>query len=114
MSAAHPWGIIFPVTAVAALIACRLLIHKGRDLHAFIASGASLYAVLGAVAFGLYPYVLPARNPDNGLTAIAAAAPRESLQSALYWWIPGMLLVTGYFYYVYSKLPKKVSIGDEE
>ena len=63
--------------------------------------------MLAAAAFGLYPYVLPARNPEHGLTAFAAAAPRESLQSALYWWIPGMLLVAGYFSYIYSETAEK-------
>ncbi|HEX4796893.1 MAG TPA: cytochrome d ubiquinol oxidase subunit II [Humisphaera sp.] len=112
--AAHPWAIIFPLGAASALIASRVLMRNGRDLQAFIASGASLYAALVAAAFGLHPYVLPARNPALGLTAIAAAAPRESLQLALYWWIPGMLLVAGYFFYVYSKLPPKVSVAEEE
>ena len=112
--AAHRWGVVFPLAAAAALAACRVLRRKRRDIQAFLASGVLLYVVLAGAAFGLYPYVLPARNPEHGLTAFAAAAPRGSLQWALCWWIPGMLLVAGYFAYIYSKLPTKFLIGGEE
>jgi cytochrome d ubiquinol oxidase subunit II len=112
--AAHPWGIIFPLGAMAALVGCLLLQRRGLALRALIASGVSLYAALASAAFGLYPYVLPARSPEYGLTAFAAAAPRASLQLALCWWIPGILLVGCYFAYIYSKMPQKFSIGEEE
>jgi len=113
-AAAHPWGILFPLSAAAALVSCFLLLRRGSALHALIASGVLLYAVLASAAFGLYPYVLPARSPEHGLTAFTAAAPRGSLQLALCWWIPGMLLVACYFAYIYSKLPPKFLIGGEE
>jgi cytochrome d ubiquinol oxidase subunit II len=45
-AAAHPWGILLPLSAAAALVGCLLLRRRGRALHALIASGASLYAVL--------------------------------------------------------------------
>jgi cytochrome d ubiquinol oxidase subunit II len=111
---AHPWGIILLLAAGAALYWCRSLRQRGRTLQAYLASGLSLYAMLACTAFGLYPYVLPARIPEHGLTAFKAAAPPESLKLALCWWIPGILLVGCYFAYVYSKMPSKFSIGVEE
>jgi cytochrome bd ubiquinol oxidase subunit II len=111
---AHPWGVIFPLGALAALVGCLPLRRRGLALRALIASGVSLYAALASAAFGIYPYVLPARRPEHGLTAFAAAAPRGSLKLALCWWIPGMLLVGCYFAYIYSKIPRKFSIGEEE
>ena len=111
---AHPWGVVFPLGCAVALIASAMLRRRGRDLQAFIASGLSLYAVLACAAFGLYPYVLPARNPEYGLTAFKAAAPRSSLELALCWWIPGVLIAASYFAYIYSKMPAKFSIATEE
>jgi cytochrome d ubiquinol oxidase subunit II len=104
---AHPWGVILLLGAGAALAWCRSLRRRGRTLKAYIASGLSLYAILNCTAFALYPYVLPARIPEHGLTAFKAAAPRESLQLALCWWIPAALLVACYFAYVYCKMPSK-------
>lgn len=111
---AHPWGVVFPLVAAAAMTGCWLLRVRGRALHAYVLSGVALYAMLASAAFGLYPYLLPGRQPERGLTAIAAAAPHSALQIALYWWIPGVLLACGYFVYVYSTLPATFSIGDEK
>lgn len=111
---AHPWGILLPLGAAAALVGTRALHRRGRAFQAFVASSAALYAVLACAAFGLYPYVLPARIPDHGLTAFQAAAPRASLELALRWWIPGILLAGCYFIYVYSRMPRKFSIGGDE
>jgi cytochrome d ubiquinol oxidase subunit II len=111
---AHPWGVILLLGAGASLAWCRSLRQRGRTLQAYIASGLSLYAILTCAAFGLYPYVLPARIPEHGLTAFKAAAPRESLKLALCWWIPAALLVACYFAYVYSKMPSKFPLDVEE
>jgi cytochrome bd ubiquinol oxidase subunit II len=111
---AHPWGVILLLGAGASLAWCRSLRQRGRTLQAYIASGLSLYAILTCTAFGLYPYVLPARNPEHGLTAFKAAAPRQSLELGLCWWIPAALLVACYFAFVYSKMPSKFPLDVEE
>jgi cytochrome bd ubiquinol oxidase subunit II len=111
--AARWWGLVLPVAAVAALVGSRVLLQRGCALRAYVASGVSLYAVMGCVAFGLYPYVLAARDPGQGLTVFAAAAPRGSLELALWWWVPAFLIVGSYFAYVYSKMPEKFSVGSE-
>lgn len=110
---AHPWGVLFPLAAVAALGACLWLRRRARALPAFVASGLALYAALASAAFGLHPYVLPAREPARGLTAAAAAASRSGLELALWWWIPGLILVSAYFAYVYTHMPNKGSVEDE-
>ena len=66
--------------------------------------------MVATAAIGVYPYILPGRNPAFGLTASDAAAPSGGLIVALYWWIPGMLMVCGYFAYMYSRMPAKFSI----
>ena len=68
-----------------------------------------------AAAAGLYPYVLPARNPQWGLTIARVASSPESMTLALLWWIPGMVLVGIYTYFVYGKiLPTRLSLAHEE
>jgi cytochrome d ubiquinol oxidase subunit II len=100
------WGYVFPLLAVAGLVAMRLL--KGRD--AFLSSCLFLAAMLASAAFGLYPYVLPSSgDPALGLTVQNTAAARYGLAIGLAWFIPGMLLTAAYFVYTYRSFSGKVS-----
>ena len=81
-------------------------------MRAFLASSAYLYGMLASVAVSVYPFVLPARDPSLGLTAKAAAAGQTGLVAGLTWWVPGILIACGYFVYLYSTMPAKVSVHD--
>jgi cytochrome bd ubiquinol oxidase subunit II len=76
--------------------------HFHPETKALRGNALSLYAMICAAA-GLYPYVLPASNPQSGLTISWVASSPESMTLALYWWIPGMILVGLYTYFVYSR-----------
>jgi cytochrome d ubiquinol oxidase subunit II len=113
--AAHPWGLVFPLIAIAGLLAARLP-RRGRtaELRPFLGSCAYLAGMLSSAAFGLYPYVLPANtDPARGLTVQAAAAPVHGLRIGLAWWIPGMMLAAVYFTYVYRRFRGKASLAGE-
>lgn len=110
--AARPWGVVFVGLAVAGLIGACLLRKQGRPLGAFLSSAAYLYGMVALAAIGIYPYVLPGRNPTFGLTVHDAAAWQTGLVVAMYWWVPGMLLACGYFIYLYSTMPAKFSVHD--
>ncbi|MHC4079662.1 MAG: cytochrome d ubiquinol oxidase subunit II [Planctomycetota bacterium] len=111
--AARPWTAGFAVVALAALVTVLTAHLVGRSRVAFLASAAYLYGLIGCAAAGIYPYVLPAREPGLGLTAEAAAAPMPGLVIALYWWIPGMLLVCTYTWLItYRSLPDKFTLED--
>jgi len=111
--AGQPWGAVFPLAAILGLAGIVLHRSRQRDARAFLASCAYLAGMLAAVAFGLYPYVLPARPASElGLTATAVAAPVHGLWIGLAWWIPGILLAAGYFTYVYRSFRGKVTVGD--
>ena len=105
----RPWGVIFPLVAVGALIALRRSLGRQRELGAFLASCAYLLGMLTSAVFGLYPWVLPA-GPDASLslTVSEAATTDYGLGVGLVWWIPGMLLVTGYFVHAYRSFAGKV------
>lgn len=110
--AAHPWGYVFPLLAVAGLIGIRVL-HR-HSLAPFLCSSLFIIGMLTSAAFGLFPYVLPSNlDPRLGLTVYNAAAAPYGLKVGLVWFIPGMLLATGYFIYTYRSFAGKVSLENE-
>lgn len=108
---AYPWGFIFPALALSGLIAVTILSARRSDLRAFLASSLYIAGMLCSAAFGVFPYVLSSNGKtDYGLTVYNAAAPRYGLVVGLCWWIPGMLLATGYSVFVYRRLAGKVHV----
>jgi cytochrome d ubiquinol oxidase subunit II len=109
---ARPWGYLFPLLAVAGLIGMRVIQRRG--LAPFLCSSLFIVGMLTSAAFGLYPYVLPSNtDPRLGLTVYNAAAAPYGLKVGLAWFIPGMLLTTGYFVYTYRSFAGKVSLEEE-
>ncbi|MDP8990731.1 MAG: cytochrome d ubiquinol oxidase subunit II [Acidobacteriota bacterium] len=98
---ARPWGIVFPAAGVVALALVRAWMARGTSA-AFLASCGFIAAMLASAAFGLYPYVLVARGEARwGLTISNAAAAGYGLQAGMWWFVPGMVLVVGYFVFTY-------------
>jgi cytochrome d ubiquinol oxidase subunit II len=101
---ARPWGYVFPVAALIALVLARVWTVRGRAGHAFLASSAFIAAMLSSAAFGIYPYVLPSRpDPNLSLTVSNSAAPAYGLGVGLAWWIPGIVLAIAYFFFTYRR-----------
>jgi cytochrome d ubiquinol oxidase subunit II len=104
-----PLGLIFPAIALAGLLGMRLYTSKQTELLAFLSSTLYIGGMLTSAAYGLFPYVLPARgSASDGLTVYNSAAGQYGLQIGLMWWIPGMILVTAYFIFTYRQLAGKV------
>jgi cytochrome d ubiquinol oxidase subunit II len=112
---ARPWGAVVPIASFLAIFTS-LFWHRRRMAGAaFLTSALSLYAMICSAAAGLYPYVLPARIAQHGLTVSQVASSPESLTLALYWWIPGMILVAAYTFFVYCKfLPARLAEVQEK
>jgi len=108
---ARPWGAVFPALALGGLGAVAMLLRRGRVRAAFAGSATYLIGMLGSAAFGIFPYVLPARDPERGLTLYAAASGAHGLRVALWWWVPGVALAAGYAIYLYRRLDP-VSVDD--
>src|SRR5207244_10982255 len=71
--AAQPWGWLFPLVAAGGLASAQAFRARGRALHAFLGSSASLAGMMAAIAFSLYPFLLPSStDPARGLTAQSA------------------------------------------
>ncbi len=111
---ASPAYFLLPALAVAGLAVVAWGVARDRPRAAFLACATYLVGMLASAAAGLYPYVLPS-NGDlaRGLTAHAVAAPAAGLRIGLMWWIPGMLLASGYFVYLYRRFAGKVSAEGE-
>jgi cytochrome d ubiquinol oxidase subunit II len=109
-----PWGFVFPLLAVAGIAGVRFELVKRDELKAFFASCAYLTGMLTSVVFGLYPLVLPARNPIYSLSVASAKAGDYGLKVGAVWWAIGILLVTGYFTYVYRSFAGKVAVAKDQ
>lgn len=108
----HPWGYVFPILAAAGLAGILLHHRAGREMLAFLSSCAYLAGMLLSVVFGLYPNVLPSNaDPTRSLTIYNAAAPEYGLRIGLWWFIPGMILVAGYFTFAYRHQAGKVKVS---
>jgi len=99
------WPVLFaiPLATAAALVVNMLAVRRGDDGRAFIASSAYIASILASVAAGLYPLLLPASagSGATGLDIYNAAAPPQSLQTALIVYLVGLAIVTVYLVNVY-------------
>ena len=113
----HPWGFVFPAIALAGLAGILILPRRPStpesERQAFYASCAYLLGMLTSAAFGLYPYVLPARGGTAlSLTIYNARTSDRALVIGLAWWIVGMILAAIYFLYLYRRFSGKVRVGE--
>jgi cytochrome d ubiquinol oxidase subunit II len=106
---ARPWGFVFPLVAVCGLAGVRWSLSKTNEAHAFFSSCAYLAGMLTSVVFGVYPMVLPARDPMHSLTLDGAKTGAHGLMVGLAWWIIGMILAALYFTIVYRSFMGKVA-----
>lgn len=104
-----PVGYVLPAIAIAGLAGVQFELRRRSELNAFLASCAYLLGMLTSVVFGVYPMVLPARNPVYSLTVTNAKAGAYGLRIGLIWWLIGMLLAAVYFIYVYRTFAGKVA-----
>ena len=111
---AAPASYLLPLLAAGGIFGSRLFMARGRELAAFLGSAAFLAFMLLSVVFGLYPIVLPATgDPSLSLTIHNASGPPYALRVALFWWIPGMILVSLYTTFVYRQMRGKVRVDQD-
>jgi cytochrome d ubiquinol oxidase subunit II len=88
-------------------------LKKRAERKAFFASCLYLVGMLTSVVFGVYPMVLPARNPVYSLTVTSAKAGEYGLKLGVIWWTVGMILAAGYFTYLYRSFAGKVEVDGD-
>jgi len=108
------WGYVFPILAVAGLAGVLLYgRYPEGEVKAFLSSCLFIIGMMTSAVQGVFPNVLPAvTSPDNALTIYNASAPEYGLSVGFAWWIPGMILASGYFIFLYKRLSGKVKLGE--
>ncbi|MDI6766149.1 MAG: cytochrome d ubiquinol oxidase subunit II [Bacteroidota bacterium] len=113
-----PLGFIFPIIGASGMIGMLIFVNRRKDIKAFISSTIFIGAMLAGTAFSLFPKLLTAStNPphaDYSITVYNAAAHEYGLMVGIVWWILGMILVAGYFIYLYRSFRGKISLSAEE
>ena len=110
----HAIGFLIPVIVFGSLAALMHAMVKGADKIAFLCSSAYIVGMLVGAAFALYPVVLPAStDPARSLTIYNASAGHHGLSVGLIWWILGIILALGYFFFVYRMFRGKVRLEGE-
>ena len=107
----HPWSFVLPAIALAGLLGALVFRRRGDDMRAFLASSTYIAGMLASAAWGVYPYVLPSNvDAARGLTIYNTATGHYGLWVGILWWIPGMILATGYFVFTYRHFAGKVAV----
>ncbi len=107
----HPWLFLLPLLNMLAIADIPREIHHGRDFCAFLASCASIVALLTLFGLGLYPnMILSGPDPANSLTIYNAASSPKTLEIMLIIAAIGMPLVIGYTVSIYWIFRGKVKL----
>ncbi|HVO10275.1 MAG TPA: cytochrome d ubiquinol oxidase subunit II [Vicinamibacteria bacterium] len=106
-----PVLLLLPLFGLTSLALLRLWQVREDDRRAFLAGCALIATVLGSVAAGIYPMLLPARpgSAHPGLDVFNSASPASSLRIAMDVYLFGMALVITYTVNVYRVWRGKVS-----
>jgi cytochrome d ubiquinol oxidase subunit II len=108
------WIGIFPVLAFVAVIAAWRFLHRGYYLSAFFSSALMIALLLGAVAAGLYPVMLPSSlDQAYDLTITNAASADNTLTVMLVMAIIGIPFVLLYTAGVYYFFRGRVELDEE-
>lgn len=111
---AHFWGFLFPLAGAAGISGMIWFRKQNNDFKAFLSSCLFIAGMMSATAFGLFPNLLPAStNSAYNLTVHNSAAGEHGLGVAIIWWSFGMLLVAGYFTYLFYSFRGKLKLPPE-
>lgn len=110
----HAVGFVIPVLVFGSLAVMMHAMIRRADKIAFVSSALYIVGMLVGAAFALYPVVLPAStDPALNLTIYNSRAGEHGLAVGFAWWILGMILAVGYFFYVYRMFRGKVRVEGE-
>jgi len=110
----HTIGFVIPVLVFGSLAVMMHGMLKRSDKLAFFASALYIVAMLVGAAFALYPVVLPAStDPAYNLTIYNTKAGEHGLAVGFAWWVLGMILALGYFFFLFRMFRGKVRMEGE-
>jgi cytochrome d ubiquinol oxidase subunit II len=87
---------------------------RGRGPRAFIASSATIVALIATVAVSLFPDIVPASgDPSLSLTVFNASSSRRTLAAMLVLAAVGMPIVILYTIFAYRTFSGKVTVDED-
>lgn len=87
---------------------------RGAVVPAFVASGATIACLMLAVAFALFPLIVPCTNePAWSLTVFKSSSSARTLAWMLGIALTGMPLVLGYTWFIHRVFKGKVKVEDD-
>jgi cytochrome d ubiquinol oxidase subunit II len=99
---------------VAGAVAVFTGLRGHSETRTFAGSNLMIIGLLGAGAATIFPVMLfSTLDPVDSLTAYNTAAPLMSLELALLWWPPGLVLTCAYFWWVSGRYAGKVKLGKD-
>ena len=104
---------IVPLVSWLGLFATRVLIHKKNFFQSFLASSITFATMILTLALGLFPALLPAKDPNLSLTIYNAASSPLTLKTMLIIVIIGLPFVLAYTIYAYRVFHGKVSLEQD-
>jgi cytochrome d ubiquinol oxidase subunit II len=113
--ASRPWNLAFFALSLAGAWGVFAFPRRGRELAAFLSSSAFLFGGVATVLAGNYPFWLRSTiDPGRGLTALNSISGPGGMTVALAWWAVGIVLVTGYYTYLFRSMMGKVATDANE
>ena len=106
-----PWAAVLLFMAGAG--AMPMLLQRGRFLLSFLASSASIVALIAILAIGAFPMLAPSStNLDFSLTAYNASSTAYTLKWMLILALIGVPVVLAYTAYIYTVFKGKVRLEE--
>ncbi len=107
------WPLLLVLLSLGGFLYIPIALKRSNDLIPFLGSVTFLVGMLSASAAALFPsLIMSTVSPAYSLNADNASASLYGQQIGLVWWVIGMILVVGYFVFVYRNLAGKVSIAE--
>ena len=103
------WPVVFPALALVAVLVSYWMLRQGKDLFAFLASGAMIALLIFSAAAGLFPNLLISSiDPAYNLTIYNGTAEANALTVMLIIALIGLpfvlLYTTGVYYFFRGKV----------
>jgi cytochrome d ubiquinol oxidase subunit II len=108
----RPWALIFVAMSAAGIWGAIRFPRRGQEIAAFLSSSAFLFGMVATALAGNYPFWLRSTvDASYSLTASNTASARYGMAVGLAWWVVGIVLVAGYFTYLFRDMRWKVGAG---
>jgi len=105
---------VFAALLLAGIVTIPLAARRRKEVAAFLATSATVVAMVGAAAVSLYPRLVPSRTDlAYSLTAYDASSSDRTLLVMLVIALIGMPLVIGYTAFVYRAFKGRVVLGED-